>query len=79
MASYSLLAQTHSVLPPGTPSFRRGGATGNDERDQTLNQMLSEMDGFDSDLQVGAFSGGVDDRGEADCAAGARLPFFSGF
>ncbi|KAI3429278.1 hypothetical protein D9Q98_005374 [Chlorella vulgaris] len=30
----------------------RGGATGNDERDQTLNQMLSEMDGFDSDLQV---------------------------
>jgi ATP-dependent Zn protease len=25
---------------------------GNDERDQTLNQMLSEMDGFDSDLQV---------------------------
>ena len=30
----------------------RGGAKGNDERDQTLNQMLSEMDGFDSDLQV---------------------------
>eukprot|EP00884_Botryococcus_braunii_P004536 jgi/Botrbrau1/14083/Bobra.182_3s0030.1 len=24
----------------------RGGAMGNDERDQTLNQMLSEMDGF---------------------------------
>lgn len=30
----------------------RGGAKGNDERDQTLNQMLSEMDGFDSDSQV---------------------------
>ncbi|EFN59574.1 hypothetical protein CHLNCDRAFT_132927 [Chlorella variabilis] len=30
----------------------RGGAKGNDERDQTLNQMLSEMDGFDSELQV---------------------------
>lgn len=30
----------------------RGGAQGNDERDQTLNQMLSEMDGFDSDSQV---------------------------
>ena len=30
----------------------RGGAKGNDERDQTLNQMLSEMDGFDNDSQV---------------------------
>lgn len=30
----------------------RGGAKGNDERDQTLNQMLSEMDGFDSESQV---------------------------
>lgn len=26
----------------------RGGAMGNEERDQTLNQMLSEMDGFDA-------------------------------
>ena len=26
---------------------RRGGQVSNDERDQTLNQMLSEMDGFD--------------------------------
>jgi cell division protease FtsH len=26
----------------------RGGSMGNDERDQTLNQMLSEMDGFDA-------------------------------
>ena len=26
----------------------RGGSVGNDERDQTLNQMLSEMDGFDA-------------------------------
>ncbi|PRW60288.1 cell division isoform B [Chlorella sorokiniana] len=30
----------------------RGGAKGNDERDQTLNQMLSEMDGFDNEAQV---------------------------
>jgi ATP-dependent metalloprotease FtsH len=30
----------------------RGGAQGNDERDQTLNQMLSEMDGFDSGASV---------------------------
>ena len=27
----------------------RGGAQGNDERDQTLNQMLIEMDGFEDD------------------------------
>ena len=26
----------------------RGGAQGNDERDQTLNQLLSEMDGFNT-------------------------------
>jgi len=30
----------------------RGGAQGNDERDQTLNQMLSEMDGFANSSQV---------------------------
>lgn len=30
----------------------RGGAKGNDERDQTLNQMLSCMDGFDSQSDV---------------------------
>lgn len=30
----------------------RGGASGNDERDQTLNQMLSEMDGFDAEAGV---------------------------
>ncbi|CAG9461273.1 unnamed protein product [Pedinophyceae sp. YPF-701] len=30
----------------------RGGAQGNDERDQTLNQMLSCMDGFDSETDV---------------------------
>ena len=36
----------------------RGGARGNDERDQTLNQMLSEMDGFDNESQVGGWVGG---------------------
>ena len=30
----------------------RGGAQGNDERDQTLNQMLSEMDGFGDGVGV---------------------------
>ena len=30
----------------------RGGAQGNDERDQTLNQMLSEMDGFSNSSDV---------------------------
>lgn len=30
----------------------RGGDQGNDERDQTLNQMLSEMDGFSDDTSV---------------------------
>ncbi len=30
----------------------RGGAQGNDERDQTLNQLLSEMDGFSNTAQV---------------------------
>ena len=30
----------------------RGGAQGNDERDQTLNQLLSEMDGFSNTSQV---------------------------
>lgn len=34
---------------------RSGGAKGNDERDQTLNQMLSEMDGFDNDSSVRTF------------------------
>ena len=37
---------------PGPPLPRSGGAKGNDERDQTLNQLLSEMDGFDNDAQV---------------------------
>jgi ATP-dependent Zn protease len=30
----------------------RGGSQGNDERDQTLNQMLSEMDGFSNTSDV---------------------------
>ncbi|KAL6769839.1 FTSHI2 [Auxenochlorella protothecoides x Auxenochlorella symbiontica] len=30
----------------------RGGAQGNDERDQTLNQLLTEMDGFSTEAQV---------------------------
>ena len=32
---------------------QRGGAKGNDERDQTLNQMLIEMDGFEDDTGEG--------------------------
>src|SRR5262249_24390469 len=28
------------------------GASGNDEREQTLNQLLVEMDGFDSDVNI---------------------------
>ena len=31
---------------------KRGGAKGNDERDQTLNQLLTEMDGFGDDNGV---------------------------
>lgn len=31
---------------------REGGANGNDEREQTLNQLLAEMDGFDSSKGV---------------------------
>ena len=40
--------------PSPSPS-NRGGAKGNDERDQTLNQLLSEMDGFDNKSQVGGW------------------------
>ena len=31
---------------------KRGGASGNDERDQTLNQLLTEMDGFGEETGV---------------------------
>lgn len=43
-----------------------GGAKGNDERDQTLNQMLSEMDGFDNEAQVGCSFGNGTARAEWD-------------
>lgn len=29
----------------------RGGINSNDEREQTLNQLLTEMDGFDSEVK----------------------------
>lgn len=32
---------------------RRGGGQGNDERDTTVNQLLSELDGFEAEQQVG--------------------------
>jgi len=44
------IANPKRTPPPTLPSS--GGAKGNDERDQTLNQMLSEMDGFDNDSSV---------------------------
>jgi len=31
---------------------RRGGGQGNDERDTTVNQLLSELDGFEAEQQV---------------------------
>merc|ERR1712050_102157 len=36
---------------------RTGGGFGNDEREQTLNQLLTEMDGFDSSDSSGAAGG----------------------
>jgi hypothetical protein len=56
MSALASLAACLSCRPPpsaGCYCHCRGGAKGNDERDQTLNQMLSEMDGFDNDSQVG--------------------------
>lgn len=38
----------------------RGGINSNDEREQTLNQLLTEMDGFDSEVWWGTGWGGVD-------------------
>merc|ERR1740121_3185821 len=46
---------------------RTGGGFGNDEREQTLNQLLTEMDGFDSSLWGGeGSSDGKADGGAAD-------------
>lgn len=36
---------------------RRGGGGGNDERDNTVNQLLTEMDGFEAETQVGCLVG----------------------
>ncbi|CAK0787425.1 hypothetical protein CVIRNUC_010645 [Coccomyxa viridis] len=54
-----LFAQARSLAPAiifideiDAVGRTRGGAQGNDERDQTLNQMLSEMDGFQNSAQV---------------------------
>lgn len=54
-----LLTQARSLAPAiifideiDAVGRTRGGAQGNDERDQTLNQMLSEMDGFQNSSQV---------------------------
>lgn len=35
----------------------RGGINSNDEREQTLNQLLTEMDGFDSEVCTGTVFG----------------------
>ncbi len=37
---------------------RRGGGQGNDERDTTVNQLLSELDGFEAEQQVRASGSG---------------------
>jgi len=36
---------------------RRGGGGGNDERDTTVNQLLSELDGFEAEQQVRELGG----------------------
>ncbi len=58
----SLSAQARSLAPAiifvdeiDAVGRVRGGAQGNDERDQTLNQLLSEMDGFSNTSQVQAY------------------------
>jgi ATPase family associated with various cellular activities (AAA) len=73
-------ALTAALLPPPTPvrcchsRQARGGFNSNDEREQTLNQLLTELDGFetslaaaaaDAELRAGASGGGVGGGGTA--------------
>jgi hypothetical protein len=39
-------------IPPHTPEKRQPEGTANEEREQTLNQLLTEMDGFTPDTGV---------------------------
>ena len=41
-----------NLMEGGTTIARNGQIGGNDEREQTLNQLLTEMDGFDGSKGV---------------------------